>query len=226
MGYDINCGVRLIRTNLSEEDVLPVKEELAQALYDHIPVGVGSKGIIPITNESLVDAMVPAASSSHLVVGHGLVSARRLQLERGQGALRGVRPNAECRRCEGVHSRSETRSAPAWHLGRWKSLRRDPGGRRDLRCGSGEEDGDRSLWTGGRHDPLWKPGIGTSGGVGRSCGHGARDGALRHRGERQTAGMRTHPVTRGTGLSKRNGGCSELRVGEPVCADVPHSTGV
>lgn len=58
VGYDINCGVRLIRTNLDEKDVEPVKEELAQAMYDHIPVGVGSKGIIPITNQRLIDAMV------------------------------------------------------------------------------------------------------------------------------------------------------------------------
>ncbi|VDM44639.1 unnamed protein product [Toxocara canis] len=48
VGFDINCGVRLIRTNLSEGDVQPVKEQLAQSLFDHIPVGVGSKGIIPI----------------------------------------------------------------------------------------------------------------------------------------------------------------------------------
>lgn len=48
VGFDINCGVRLIRTNLTEKDVQPVKEQLAQALFDHIPVGVGSKGIIPM----------------------------------------------------------------------------------------------------------------------------------------------------------------------------------
>ncbi|VDK51728.1 unnamed protein product [Anisakis simplex] len=48
VGFDINCGVRLIRTSLSEGDVQPVKEQLAQSLFDHIPVGVGSKGIIPI----------------------------------------------------------------------------------------------------------------------------------------------------------------------------------
>ncbi|CAD5212774.1 unnamed protein product [Bursaphelenchus okinawaensis] len=48
VGFDINCGVRLIRTNLSEKDVLPYKETLAQSLFDHIPVGVGSQGIIPI----------------------------------------------------------------------------------------------------------------------------------------------------------------------------------
>lgn len=46
VGFDINCGVRLLRTNLFEKDVQPVKEKLAQSLFDHIPVGVGSKGNI------------------------------------------------------------------------------------------------------------------------------------------------------------------------------------
>lgn len=87
VGFDINCGVRLLRTNLVEADVtearplftalvtlgrapehsccslvalvptsLPprqVKEQLAQSLFDHIPVGVGSQGIIPTTAASL-----------------------------------------------------------------------------------------------------------------------------------------------------------------------------
>ncbi len=38
--------MRLIRTNLHFKDVLPVKEELTQLLFDYIPVGVGSKGIL------------------------------------------------------------------------------------------------------------------------------------------------------------------------------------
>jgi tRNA-splicing ligase RtcB len=48
VGFDINCGVRLIRTNLFEKDILPYKEQLAQTMFDYIPVGIGSKGIIPI----------------------------------------------------------------------------------------------------------------------------------------------------------------------------------
>lgn len=48
VGFDINCGVRLLRTNLFYKDVAPFKEELAQTLYNHIPVGVGSQGIIPM----------------------------------------------------------------------------------------------------------------------------------------------------------------------------------
>ncbi|KAL3852108.1 hypothetical protein ACJMK2_015792 [Sinanodonta woodiana] len=57
VGFDINCGVRLLRTNLTEKDVQPLKEQLAQCLFDHIPVGVGSKGIIPMNAKDLEEAL-------------------------------------------------------------------------------------------------------------------------------------------------------------------------
>eukprot|EP00039_Didymoeca_costata_P001316 m.51527 g.51527 ORF g.51527 m.51527 type:complete len:522 (+) comp10738_c0_seq1:221-1786(+) len=57
VGFDINCGVRLVRTNLVESDVAPIKEQLAQSLFDHIPVGVGSKGVIPMTAKELEEAL-------------------------------------------------------------------------------------------------------------------------------------------------------------------------
>lgn len=57
VGFDINCGVRLIRTNLHESDVRPVQEKLTQSLFDHIPVGVGSKGVIPTRATDLVEAL-------------------------------------------------------------------------------------------------------------------------------------------------------------------------
>jgi tRNA-splicing ligase RtcB len=59
VGFDINCGVRLIRTNLDLKDVAPVQEKLAQSLFDHIPVGVGSKGVIPTRPKDLEEALVP-----------------------------------------------------------------------------------------------------------------------------------------------------------------------
>ena len=57
VGFDINCGVRLLRTSLDERDVAPVKEQLAQSLFNHIPVGVGSKGVIPTTAKELEMAL-------------------------------------------------------------------------------------------------------------------------------------------------------------------------
>lgn len=57
VGFDINCGVRLIRTNLFEKDVKPIQEKLCQCLFDHIPVGVGSKGLIPMGAHDLDEAI-------------------------------------------------------------------------------------------------------------------------------------------------------------------------
>jgi tRNA-splicing ligase RtcB len=57
VGFDINCGVRLLRTNLTEAEVGPLKEQLAQSLFDHIPVGVGSKGVIPTSMADLNAAL-------------------------------------------------------------------------------------------------------------------------------------------------------------------------
>lgn len=46
IGYDINCGVRLLRTNLKFKDVEEKKKELTSHLYKNIPLGVGSEGPI------------------------------------------------------------------------------------------------------------------------------------------------------------------------------------
>ncbi|HUY19040.1 MAG TPA: RtcB family protein [Candidatus Binataceae bacterium] len=47
VGYDINCGVRLVRTNLRYNDIAPQVERLADALFAAVPAGVGSEGAIP-----------------------------------------------------------------------------------------------------------------------------------------------------------------------------------
>src|SRR6476659_10239326 len=44
VGYDINCGVRLMRSNLHEQDVRPVLTTLMDQLYARIPAGVGQEG--------------------------------------------------------------------------------------------------------------------------------------------------------------------------------------
>ena len=43
VGFDINCGVRLLRTDLQEEEVRPHLEKLVNQLFKDIPSGVGSK---------------------------------------------------------------------------------------------------------------------------------------------------------------------------------------
>lgn len=43
VGYDINCGVRLLTTNLSEQDVRPKLVQLANVIFDNVPCGLGSR---------------------------------------------------------------------------------------------------------------------------------------------------------------------------------------
>ncbi|WIA31617.1 hypothetical protein OEZ86_002502 [Tetradesmus obliquus] len=44
VGFDINCGVRLLRSSLNIEDLFPVRDKLADVLFKAVPVGVGSEG--------------------------------------------------------------------------------------------------------------------------------------------------------------------------------------
>jgi tRNA-splicing ligase RtcB len=58
IGFDINCGVRVLRTNLHERDITPeVKSQLAQQIFNYVPVGVGSMGMIPTNQAALSDAL-------------------------------------------------------------------------------------------------------------------------------------------------------------------------
>lgn len=49
VGYDINCGVRLIRTNLDYDDVKPKLRELAEELFRNVPSGLGKSGHIRLS---------------------------------------------------------------------------------------------------------------------------------------------------------------------------------
>lgn len=55
IGYDINCGVRLIRTNLRKEEVTPKLPQLLDAIFENVPSGVGSKGKFRLKSEKELD---------------------------------------------------------------------------------------------------------------------------------------------------------------------------
>jgi tRNA-splicing ligase RtcB len=46
IGYDINCGVRMMRTNLTYDDLRGHEEELVNALFSNIPSGLGGGGVV------------------------------------------------------------------------------------------------------------------------------------------------------------------------------------
>lgn len=62
VGYDINCGVRLLRTNLSKKDITSqTLEKLVRSLFHNIPSGVGSKGKIRISESEVKQVLIKGA---------------------------------------------------------------------------------------------------------------------------------------------------------------------
>ncbi len=57
VGYDINCGVRLIRTNLTQEEVRPRLTTLVERLFANIPCGVGREGRFEFNRRELKQIM-------------------------------------------------------------------------------------------------------------------------------------------------------------------------
>ena len=54
VGFDINCGIRMVRTNLTREDINDKKlKELIYALFSEIPSGLGKKGKIRLSKSEL-----------------------------------------------------------------------------------------------------------------------------------------------------------------------------
>ena len=58
VGFDINCGVRLMKTNLRKEEAIPHMKTLTENLFQKIPSGVGSKGEFRVTDEDLTEAFI------------------------------------------------------------------------------------------------------------------------------------------------------------------------
>ncbi|MDP7244686.1 MAG: RtcB family protein [Flavobacteriales bacterium] len=61
VGYDINCGVRLLKTNLKVNDVLSKRKQLLEELYKEVPAGVGKKGITKVTKDVLIEVLSKGA---------------------------------------------------------------------------------------------------------------------------------------------------------------------
>ena len=58
VGYDINCGVRLLRSNLNITQVRPRLKDLVNQLFTSIPSGVGSEGTIKLNKSELDDLLI------------------------------------------------------------------------------------------------------------------------------------------------------------------------
>ncbi|HEX6282216.1 MAG TPA: RtcB family protein, partial [Nitrososphaera sp.] len=89
VGYDINCGVRLIRTDLMENDVKGVMDSLVNELFRAIPSGVGSEGTISLSKSQLDDLVVQGV---HWAIDRGYGYEHDANVCEEEGYMQGANP--------------------------------------------------------------------------------------------------------------------------------------
>ncbi len=85
VGYDINCGVRMLRTNLKVDDVLSKRKQLLEELYKEVPAGVGKGGITKVTKDVLIEVLNKGAKWA---VNEGYGTADDLQKTEEYGNMK------------------------------------------------------------------------------------------------------------------------------------------
>ncbi|MDX1437530.1 MAG: RtcB family protein [Anaerolineales bacterium] len=89
IGYDINCGVRLLASQIQYEDAIPYLEDLATALDKHCPSGVGKKGYLRLTVDELDQV---CRSGSRWALSAGYAETEDLIRTEEAGTLEGAEP--------------------------------------------------------------------------------------------------------------------------------------
>jgi tRNA-splicing ligase RtcB len=89
VGFDISCGVRLLRTGLALDDVQPLKQQIADTLFRKVPAGVGSRGKISLDRVEM-DAMLRGGAS--WAVGRGYGTPADLEYIEEHGRMPGANP--------------------------------------------------------------------------------------------------------------------------------------
>lgn len=90
IGYDINCGVRLILSDLERKDVEPCMQELVDAFFRKIPSGVGKQGGIKLSQKEMEEVLVSGAAWATRK-GYGLQADLEHAEESGQ--MKGADPS-------------------------------------------------------------------------------------------------------------------------------------
>ena len=90
VGYDINCGVRLLRSSLTKQEVLPRIKDLVDVLYNEIPSGVGSKGKIRLSPD---DERRVLTKGALWAVENGFGEATDLEKIESRGMIVGADPS-------------------------------------------------------------------------------------------------------------------------------------
>ncbi|MGH2767443.1 MAG: RtcB family protein, partial [Actinomycetota bacterium] len=102
VGFDIGCGVRLLRSELTREEVLPRAAELVDTMAARIPRGVGGRGMQRLSAGEMDGLLVEGAQWA---LGKGIGWEEDVECAEDRGRLEGADPEA-------VSERTKSRGAP------------------------------------------------------------------------------------------------------------------
>jgi tRNA-splicing ligase RtcB len=91
VGYDINCGVRLLRSNLNVNQVKPHLKNLVNELFNSIPSGVGSEGAIKLTKSELDELLIEGVDWA---IEHGYGNKQDSEVCEEKGRMKGANPES------------------------------------------------------------------------------------------------------------------------------------
>ncbi|MHC5182278.1 MAG: RtcB family protein [Planctomycetota bacterium] len=90
VGFDIACGVRTLHTGLKSEDIQPIREQIAEALFRKIPAGVGSTGKLRLSTHRLDELLTQGA---RWAVENGYGRKEDLRFIEANGCMAGANPS-------------------------------------------------------------------------------------------------------------------------------------
>ena len=104
VGFDINCGVRMLRTELTESEVRPRLRELMNTLFKEVPTGLGGGGRLRLDRGEIDQVLLRGAGWA---VEQGYGDPDDLEVTEDKGCIAGADHQA-------VGDRPKTRGAPNW----------------------------------------------------------------------------------------------------------------
>lgn len=103
IGFDINCGVRLLRTNLNVEQIRPKLPDLIESIFRNVPAGVGRSGKVRLSTGQLKNEVLESGAKWAVENGYG--KERDLKFLEEEGCMKDANANA-------VSEKALTRGAP------------------------------------------------------------------------------------------------------------------
>lgn len=90
VGFDISCGVRLLTTGVPRTQLDKVKEKITQRLFDKVPAGVGSHGVMILNSQEMDEMLLGGA---HWAIKKGYGQTKDLERIEEHGQMRGANPD-------------------------------------------------------------------------------------------------------------------------------------